>query len=57
MPQSDEKQVMFVVGHKDGSVVLQAIGEEPHHFTWDPQRARQIAALLLEAADAAEVIQ
>lgn len=52
-----EKQVLIVVGHKDGKVYLQSGGTGellPNYVTWEPGAAREVAALLLAAADEAE---
>jgi len=55
--EAEVKHVSFVVGHKDGRVVLQNLGgidADPNWMSWDPQEARQVAALLLSAAELAE---
>lgn len=52
-----EKQVLIVVGHKDGEVYFQSGGTDgvpPRYVAWSPDGAREVAALILAAADEAE---
>lgn len=52
-----EKRTVFLVGHKDGRVYLQHGGTEDvaaNYIWWGPEQARELAALILTAADAAE---
>lgn len=52
-----EKQALIVVGHKEGRVYLQHGGSDavaPNYVWWNPEQARELAALILTAADAAE---
>lgn len=52
-----EKQALIVVGQKDGRVYLQHGGTEDvaaNYIWWGPEQARELAALILTAADAAE---
>ena len=52
-----EKQAVIVVGHKEGRVYLQHGGTEEvaaKYVWWAPEQARELAALILTAADAAE---
>ncbi len=52
-----EKQAVIVIGHKDGRVYLQHGGTEnvpANYVSWDPEQARELATLILTAADAAE---
>lgn len=54
-----ESQALCLVGHKSGRVYLQHGGNvtgsvKPNYISWEPDQARELAALLLTAADAAE---
>lgn len=51
------KETLIVVGHKEGKVYLQNMGNadvNPSHVAWTPEQAREVASLLLASADAAE---
>lgn len=57
--EEKESQALCLVGHKEGRVYLQHGGNatgsvKPNYISWEPDQARELAALLLTAADAAE---
>lgn len=51
---SEPDTMTFLVGHKDGHVFLQGLGGRPFWIKWTPPQAREIAALLLAAAEEAD---
>jgi hypothetical protein len=52
----DDLATNFEIGHKDGRVIINVRGDRPsEHFRWTTSQAREIARLLVAAADAVDV--